>query len=589
MANVQRGARAGAAAVALGLSLVWPTVAIASADTPDGDSSSVSAGPAKASSGTAHSARTARPAQDGSKSASKTASSARKPATAARIQASTSAATATETNAEKPKAQSSRSVSETTSSATSSATAENDTSTPAQTPDSQQATTTSSTQAVSEASVTPTAVTTTAKITALRVPTASASPADVITGFFGSIQGLFEGAALLVRRTFFNEAPTVAPVQLTGDTTGPITGNIGAIDPEGDYLVYNVAQQGHYGQVVVNSDGTYTYTPGANFKGVDSFVVGATDTGFHINLLNWFREPGTSAAGAVYQEPAGTPKITYTFTYGNGSQFWSSAARAELAATAIYLSSYFAPQHDVNVTYAVTGQYSLAGGTLATAGSDLISDSGFASTVVQNKILTGVDSNGAAADGTIDWNFGYGWGYFATVPAGSYDFQSTAMHELLHTYGFLSVVDSAGNNTVQNWTKFDQFMVTKNGTSVFNGTAFNTVYNPNLTGGNTGNGMYFGGINARTANGGNPVPLYSPSPWESGSSMSHLDDLTYTGANEKLMNASSDTGLGVRTLSAIEIGIMKDLGYTMVSSTPTIAVLFIGLMLVRRRKRPVSA
>lgn len=158
------------------------------------------------------------------------------------------------------------------------------------------------------------------------------------------------------------------------------------------------------------------------------------------------------------------------------------------------------------------------------------------------------------------------------------------MHELLHTYGFLSVVDKAGNNTVENWTDFDRFMVDKNGNSVFTGTTFNTAYNSNLTGG-VSNGMYFGGANAMAANGGNPVPLYSPSPWESGSSMSHLNDDYYTGANEKLMNASSDTGLGVRTLSTIEIGIMKDLGYTMVSASPTVAVLFIGLMLVRRRRR----
>ncbi|KDE99277.1 hypothetical protein Y900_010050 [Mycolicibacterium aromaticivorans JS19b1 = JCM 16368] len=416
------------------------------------------------------------------------------------------------------------------------------------------------------------------------MPSASASPTDVLTSLVGSIQGLFEGAALLVRRTFFNEAPTVAPVQLTGETTGPITGNIDATDPEGDHMVYKVTQQGHYGTVVVNSDGSYTYTPTADFKGVDSFVVSATDTGLHINLLNWFRTPSTYAAGAVYQEPAGTPKITYTFTYGNGSQFWSSAARAELAATAVYLSSYFEPQYNVNITYAVTGQYSLAGSTLASAGSDLISNSGFSSTVVQNKILTGVDSNGTAADGTIDWNFGYGWGYFATVPAGSYDFQSTAMHELMHTYGFLSVVDKAGNNTVENWTIFDKYMVDKNGNSVFNGTTFNTASNANLTGG-VSNGMFFGGANAMAANGGNPVPLYSPNPWESGSSMSHLNDDYYTGANQKLMNASSDTGLGVRTLSTIEIGIMKDLGYTMVSSSPTVAVLFIGLMLVRRRRQ----
>lgn len=586
MANIQHGARTGAAAVALGLSLVWPTVAIASADSPGEGSSSVSAGPAKPSSGTARSARTARPTHDSAASSSKTPATAsgstRKPTSAARVPAVTAADESAATSVQ-PKARSSRSVAD----AATTQTSPTDTSADTQTAASQQPTV-STTQKVTDAAATPAAPT----ITALRVPTGNASPADVLTGLLGAIQGLFGNPALLIRRTFFNEAPTVAPVQLTGQTTGQITGAVGAVDPEGDPLVYTVTQQGHYGTVAVNPDGSYTYTPTPGDRCsntcIDSFTVAATDTGLHINLLNWFREASTSAAGAVYQEPAGTPRITYTFSYGNGSQFWSSAARAELAATAIYLSSYIVPSQSVDITYDVTGQYSLMGSTLASAGSDLISsDPGFYSTVVQNKILTGVDSNGSTADGTITWNFGYAWGY-NSVAGGQYDFQSTAMHELMHTFGFLSVVDSAGNNTVPNWTTFDSHMVDKYGNSVFNGTTFNTAYNPNLTGG-INNGMYFGGEAAMAANGGKPVPLYSPNPWESGSSMSHLNDDFYNGSTaqraEKLMNAASNTGLGVRTLSNVEIGIMKDLGYTMVSQSPGVAVLFIGLMLVRRRKR----
>ncbi|GAY18105.1 Ig-like domain-containing protein [Mycobacterium sp. shizuoka-1] len=426
---------------------------------------------------------------------------------------------------------------------------------------------------------------TSASITGGKSASASAS-ADPLTNLVTTIGDYFAGVALLVRRSFFNEAPSVTPVQITGQTTGPITGTIGASDPEGDRLVYKVTQQAHYGTVAVNSDGTYTYvpTPGGQCSTtcIDSFTVAATDTGTHINLLNWFRTASTSAAVGVYQQPAGTPRITFTFVYGNGSQFWSSAARAQLAATAIYLSSYMVATHDVDITYKVTGQYSLMGGTLASAGSDLISEgTGFFPTVVQNKIQTGVDSNGAAADGTIDWNFGYAWG-LTTVGASQYDFQSTAMHELMHTLGFLSVVDSAGNNTVPNWTTFDGFVVTSNGTSVFTGSNWNTAYNSNLTGGN--GGLYFGGANAVAAYGG-PVPLYTPKPWESGSSMSHLDDSTFTGSITKLMNAASDTGLGVRTLSAVEIGIMKDLGYTMVSQSTGVAVLLVGLMLVRRRRQ----
>ncbi len=576
MANVQRSARAGAAAVALGLSLVWPSVAIASADSPDQGSSSTSAGPAKPS-GTARSARTPKPSHDSAasssaKTPSAAAGAARKPASAARIRPITPSATP----AGKPKAQSSRTVS-------GAATPEPATETSAvtQTADTQQS-------ASSPVDTTPAAVTTTANVTALRIPTASATAGlaiDDFTGLLNSLQGLFDGAALLVRRSFFNEAPKLAPLVATIETSEPITGDVGAVDPEGDRLVYKVTRQAQYGYVEVNPDGTYTYTPNDDFRGVDSFVVSATDVGPHINLLNWFRTPSSYAAGAIYQE--GAPRITYTFTYGSGSQFWSSAARAELAATAIYLSSYFEPADDVNITYKVTGQYSLMGGTLASAGSDLIGEGdGFFPTVVQHKIITGIDSNGDLPDGTIDWNFGYGWGY-NTVTGGQYDFRSTALHELLHTYGFLSVVDRAGNNSVPTWTEFDRHIVTSTGTPVFDGNTFKTAYNSNLTGG--GGGLYFGGENAKAANGGNPVKLYTPNPWESGSSMSHLDDYTFTGVLEKLMNATSDTGLGIRTLSPIEIGIMKDLGYTMVSQSTGVAVLVISLMFIRRRKRPVGA
>jgi len=196
---------------------------------------------------------------------------------------------------------------------------------------------------------------------------------------------------------------------------------------------------------------------------------------------------------------------------------------------------------------------------------------------VQQKILTGVDPNGSAADGTITWNFGYGWGYGNTVPGGAYDFQSTAMHEMLHTFGFISVIDSAGNNTVENWTTFDQHVVDSSGTSVFNGTTFKTSDNSKLTGG-------AGSLFFKTSD-GTLVALYTPTTWSPGSSMSHTDDNTYTGNAELLMNATSDTGTGVRELSSYEIKIMSTLGYTMVSQSTGAAVLFLGMALYRRRRK----
>ena len=128
---------------------------------------------------------------------------------------------------------------------------------------------------------------------------ALAAATDPFSALLSPIQGLLEGVGLLIRRTLFNQAPSVSPVQITGKSTGPITGTIGASDPEGDPIVYSVTRNAQYGRVTVGSDGSYTYTPGEEFTGTDTFTVAATDTGFHINLLDLFRAASTPAMRRV--------------------------------------------------------------------------------------------------------------------------------------------------------------------------------------------------------------------------------------------------------------------------------------------------
>ncbi len=277
------------------------------------------------------------------------------------------------------------------------------------------------------------------------------------------------------------------------------------------------------------------------------------------------------------------PKLTFDFIYGTGSQYWSSAARDALQEAALSLSSYFVVESPVTLTFDVSGENAPRNSTLAWASSALSgSSTGYFATVVQGKILTGVDSNGNAADGQINFNFGPSWGLGNTVGNSQYDFQSTAMHELLHTFGLISNVDNAGSNTYRDWTQFDSFIVTSGDVKVI-GSDFrwNNAYNPNLAGAD--GGLYFGGPNAVAAYGG-LVPLYTPNPWGSGSSVSHLDDSTFTGGNAQLMNAFVKKGLGVRTVSPIELGILKDLGYTVGSPTQTYAALFITVLFIRRRR-----
>ena len=57
----------------------------------------------------------------------------------------------------------------------------------------------------------------------------------------------------------------------------PNQGKLKVSDPEGGALVYTVTRQPRRGEVTVNADGTFLYTPKKNKVGVDSFTYTATD------------------------------------------------------------------------------------------------------------------------------------------------------------------------------------------------------------------------------------------------------------------------------------------------------------------------
>lgn len=293
--------------------------------------------------------------------------------------------------------------------------------------------------------------------------------------------------------------------------------------------------------------------------------------------------------------------VSFQFNYTDVNTGFNDATygvmrRAELESAATFLASHFLTNTPITLTYTVTSTYE-PGTFLAQAGSGLISTSpGFYSTVVQNKILTGNDSNGAADDGDISFNFAYGWGYGSTIAASDYDFYSTAIHEVLHSFGFLSMLDGSGqgaqeysSGTPDGWSIYDSFLTTSNGTYLVDHTGFGYNTSVGLT--PLTSGVFFNGANAVAAYGG-LVPIFAPNPYESGSSSSHLDDATFTNTNPaalntlQLMNAKTETGLGVRTLSGIELGILRDLNYNVIPEPGTWALLTVaGLLFVFARLR----
>lgn len=75
----------------------------------------------------------------------------------------------------------------------------------------------------------------------------------------------------------FNDPPTASspPISTLEDT--PKAGLITANDADGDVLTYTVTTFAAHGSVVLNVNGTYTYTPVLNYNGTDSFAVTVSD------------------------------------------------------------------------------------------------------------------------------------------------------------------------------------------------------------------------------------------------------------------------------------------------------------------------
>lgn len=415
-----------------------------------------------------------------------------------------------------------------------------------------------------------------------------------------------QGTLLLVRRNVFNQAPTLNPVQTTGQLVGPITGTVGAVDPESEAMTYRLVQAPKEGTVTVNADGTYSYTPGLRFDGSDAFVVAADDQAKGLikdNVLQPRRPAGTDALVTVKQ---GAPKVvTYTFTYatyakgaGNAKAIWdlNPEALPALQWAAFQLADTVDPQYSVTLNY----RLGIASGAdaLANAGSPSVNekDPGFYMTLVQNRIVKGTNPTGATTDGEVNFNFSPAysdtkfkklsrratWAYYGDAGPTQFSFQSTATHEVLHSFGMVGAVQAPGCNEFTcddkgkptttpktNWGYYDQFLGDSDKIDAIDKATnrWDPLFDDNLIGGKE-DGLYFLGQKAVEEFGG-PVPMFSPDPFDPGSSVVHLADYFFNDTDPaskyyvKLMNAAGSVGEKNLPLSAVEIAILKDLGYKM--------------------------
>ena len=303
---------------------------------------------------------------------------------------------------------------------------------------------------------------------------------------------------------------------------------------------------------------------------------------------------GSVIASCLTMASTANAAMTFVFDYNDnvGTTEFLGAGNAsrrtalETAGTLFsnYFGSLFTNSGTITLGVQGTNESCAMGCTLAFAGSQrsLANGAGFGNgDVIRNKLLTGTDLNGAANDGVVGVNWGAPWEkdpnvFVAAQGIGNFDFYAALFHEFTHALGFASSLDEAGTDGTNIgplqggvdyagfWSKYDEFNTNCSGTDLINhgtGLTNQPTYNNAKT-----TAMCFSGANAVAANGGNAVHLYAPGIFADGSTGSHLDGGpgNFPTAMMKYdRNANVDEA---RTYNGVEIGVLRDLGYSVVTA-----------------------
>ncbi|PTQ72176.1 retention module-containing protein [Pseudomonas sp. GV071] len=117
-------------------------------------------------------------------------------------------------------------------------------------------------------------------------PSANYNGNDSFTVKVADPSGAFVNSVISIGVTPTNDAPTSSNQSLTTAEDTPLTGTVTGNDIDGDSLTYTLATGPANGSLTLNANGTFTYTPTANYNGSDSFTVKVADpSGAFVNSV----------------------------------------------------------------------------------------------------------------------------------------------------------------------------------------------------------------------------------------------------------------------------------------------------------------
>lgn len=183
--------------------------------------------------------------------------------------------------------------------------------------------------------------------------------------------------------------------------------------------------------------------------------------------------------------------------------------------------------------------------------------------------LLGIELNGEDADIVANFNSNNNNWYFGTdanPPRDKWDLTSVVLHEIGHGLGFVSSFRFETGRNFGRWGDngfpfiYDLFIENMRGESLLDTTIFRNN-SADLGRELTSEQIVFQGEPVRRANLGVPAPLFAPSPWQQGSSISHLDDRTYDGTSNQLMISSIGNGEAIHDPGPVTLAIFDQIGW----------------------------
>ena len=149
--------------------------------------------------------------------------------------------------------------------------------------------------------------------------------------------------------TAVNDAPAASDAAASGNEDTVIGGQVAAIDVDSPSLTYAVVTGPQHGALTFNADGSFSYTPAANYNGGDSFTFKANDGQLDSNTATV-----TLTIAPVNDAPVAT---NASASGGSGVAITGQAPATDVDSPTLTYSVVAGPQHG-SLTLNANGSYS---------------------------------------------------------------------------------------------------------------------------------------------------------------------------------------------------------------------------------------